>query len=340
MPLQRITHAGAATPVGLAGPVTSAALSFSLTASAGYPTGAGGNPFVLVLDPGTPSEEKVLCSSLSGTTVTVAAGGRGWDSTTASAHSAGSTNVAHVFSANEADDANAHIYDPTRNDHTQYARLHLVEPAANYVMTAADVVVLINGSYNVTLPQPSVVGVGATFTIKNISGGTATILPHASEVIEGNASVALSNQTSYILVTDGGNWFILSAYYAPQFQQTTLANNIAGVAGTTAALSLSLSPGTWLVNGGAAVYAGGGAVQVAIIVSTTLGGGVNSLPGGAETIPNTGADTLYVPPTEFSFTATTTVYLNVALTIAATILGISGAPYGVAATTMSAVRIR
>jgi hypothetical protein len=119
MSLQRITHTGAAPPTGLASPISAATLVFLLTSSTGYPTGAGG-PFVLALDPGTPSEEKVLCSSLSAGAVTVVAGGRGWDGTTAAAHSPGSSNVAHVFSAGEADDANAHIYVTTRNDHPQY----------------------------------------------------------------------------------------------------------------------------------------------------------------------------------------------------------------------------
>jgi hypothetical protein len=106
----------------LAGSVSASATTLTLVSGSGYPTGTGG-PFVLVLDPGTPLEEKVLCASLSGATVTVAAGGRGWDGTTASAHSSGAGNVAQVFSAAEADDDNAHVYDTTRNDHPQYLRV-------------------------------------------------------------------------------------------------------------------------------------------------------------------------------------------------------------------------
>jgi hypothetical protein len=121
MPLQRITHTGAAPPTGLASPISSTALSFALTSATGYPTGAGG-PFVIDIDAGTPSEEKVLCSSLSGGSITVASGGRGWDGTAPAAHNAGPTNVTHVVSSAETDDANSHIYDTTRDDHTQYVR--------------------------------------------------------------------------------------------------------------------------------------------------------------------------------------------------------------------------
>jgi hypothetical protein len=77
---------------------------------------------VLKVDGGTASEEKILCSSLSGVTVTVASGGRGWDNTTAASHGTGTSNVEHCFTAAEADDANDHTYTTSRDDHTQYAR--------------------------------------------------------------------------------------------------------------------------------------------------------------------------------------------------------------------------
>lgn len=121
MALQRITHTGAAPPTGLGSPISASALAFTLTSPTGYPTGSGG-PFVLDLDAGTPAEEKILCQSLSGSSVTVAPGGRGFDGTSPAAHNAGANNVTHVISSAEADDANAHIYVPTRDDHTQYVR--------------------------------------------------------------------------------------------------------------------------------------------------------------------------------------------------------------------------
>jgi hypothetical protein len=127
MALQRYSHTGAAPATGLSSNITSSSASFGILSSTGYPTGSAGL-FVLVLDPGTASEEKVLCSSISGTTVSVASGGRGYDSTVAAAHNSGTTNVQHVWSAAEADDASRHIYGvlpgPTlSDDHTNYALL-------------------------------------------------------------------------------------------------------------------------------------------------------------------------------------------------------------------------
>jgi hypothetical protein len=119
MTLQRLEHQGAAPVTGLASSINASATALTLVSGAGYPTGAVG-PFVLAIDPGTGSEEKVLCSSRSGTAVVVTT--RGYDGTTATSHTSGTSNVAHVWTATEADDTNAHIYTTTRDDHTQYLR--------------------------------------------------------------------------------------------------------------------------------------------------------------------------------------------------------------------------
>lgn len=125
MALQRYSHTGGAPATGLASSINSSVTTFSILSATGYPTGSSGY-FVLVLDPGTASEEKVLCSGISGTSVTVVGGGRGYDNTVAAAHNSGTLNVQHVWSAAEADDASRHIYGnlpgPTlSDDHTNYA---------------------------------------------------------------------------------------------------------------------------------------------------------------------------------------------------------------------------
>ena len=74
--------------------------SVTLTATTGWPSTAA-VPFIVVIDPGTSSEEK--CSAtISGSTLTLI---RAQDDTTAAVHSAGAT-IYPVFSADEADEAN------------------------------------------------------------------------------------------------------------------------------------------------------------------------------------------------------------------------------------------
>lgn len=111
-------------------------MSFTILSGTSYPTGSGG-PFVLKIDGGTASEEKILCSALSGTTVTVATGGRGWDNTAAASHGSGQNNVEHCFTAAEADDANDHVYTTTRDDHVQYLRADGTRSGAAQTFTGA-----------------------------------------------------------------------------------------------------------------------------------------------------------------------------------------------------------
>lgn len=77
-----------------------------------WPTGVSGRPFYIVIDRGKSNEEKILCSSRSGNTLTVynsgLANGRAADGTPLSAHTINAV-VEHVFTATDADEANAHV---------------------------------------------------------------------------------------------------------------------------------------------------------------------------------------------------------------------------------------
>lgn len=121
MALQEYEHTGNAPATGLAVGIGSGATSFSLVSGTNYPTGANGL-FVLCIDAGTSSEEKILCQSRSGPNVTVFSGGRGYDGTSATSHSSGTSNITHVLSAAELSDYSQHVYLTSRDDHTQYAR--------------------------------------------------------------------------------------------------------------------------------------------------------------------------------------------------------------------------
>lgn len=103
-----------------------------------WPTGTGSRPFYVVIDRGTVSEEKILCSSRSSNTLTVYNDGitigRGADDTSITTHSINSV-IEHVFTATDADEANAHVNDNTTDVHDQY--LLKTDAATDYVAATA-----------------------------------------------------------------------------------------------------------------------------------------------------------------------------------------------------------
>lgn len=105
-PATRHEHAGSATPTTLTASMSVSDLSFSIATNTGWPTGGVGS-FYVVIDPGSGSEEKVLCSAQSSSVVTVAGAGRGVDGTIAKPHAIGAT-CYPVWTAAEADVVNAH----------------------------------------------------------------------------------------------------------------------------------------------------------------------------------------------------------------------------------------
>lgn len=115
----RKEYKGAAPQTTVATQFNSSAVSLVFTDLTGYPTGSVG-PFYVVVGEGLSNEEQIYCASRTGNTITVASpSDRGANGTTAGAHAIGET-VNHVFTAADADDANKHAADTTRDDHTQY----------------------------------------------------------------------------------------------------------------------------------------------------------------------------------------------------------------------------
>ena len=86
------------------------ATDFTIASDTNWPTGAD-YPFWVTIDGGEPNEERILCLSRSGTSVTIVttpSSGRGQDTTTESNHASGAS-VWPSWSATDADEANAHV---------------------------------------------------------------------------------------------------------------------------------------------------------------------------------------------------------------------------------------
>jgi hypothetical protein len=102
----RREFSGAVLRTTLSANISNSASSISVVDGSTYPSGA--NPFVIVLDRGNTSEEKVLISSRASNTLTVSE--RGYDGTVANAHISGSF-VDHVLDAAVIQDMNTTTYD-------------------------------------------------------------------------------------------------------------------------------------------------------------------------------------------------------------------------------------
>ena len=95
-------YKGGAVASTLSGSITNVATTCVLASATGWPTGS----FYAVIDPGLASEEKVLVTSRSGTTLTFTT--RGADDTSASAHSSGAV-IRPTIAAVDLAEPNAHL---------------------------------------------------------------------------------------------------------------------------------------------------------------------------------------------------------------------------------------
>lgn len=107
MGVERREIVGTAIAQPLSANITLSSTSISVTNGATFPTGAT-NKFVIVIGRGTSDEEKILISSRSANTFTVAT--RGYDGTTAVAHTAGDI-VDHILDANTVQSMNTAVFD-------------------------------------------------------------------------------------------------------------------------------------------------------------------------------------------------------------------------------------
>jgi len=213
--LRRYYDGGGAT-TSLQTSMGAADTSFVLTAATGWP-GSPANDFGVVIDRGNASEEKILCSSNSGTTVTVVT--RGYDGTSATTHSAAAT-VSLCALALDFDEANqvTHLMGNLATGSLAIGAGAGTIPTALAVGTAASV--LIGGT------SPTYVA-GSNGQYFGVSGGAVTALsltiptvltPVISAISLSATNGSLVEATASITVTSpavaAGNKFGAYANYA------------------------------------------------------------------------------------------------------------------------------
>lgn len=106
--MERRTYSGSVNTTTLSANLTNTATSFSVANGTTFPVGAADEPYVIVVSRGLANEEKMLVSSRTANTFTIAS--RGYDGTTAAAHNSGAV-VDHVLDAVSLRDMNISTYD-------------------------------------------------------------------------------------------------------------------------------------------------------------------------------------------------------------------------------------
>lgn len=130
--MARREYRGGAVPLILATAIDAGDLTITTTGDPnGWPTGAT-NKFYVELDREEDgAAEKILIASRSGNVLTVDS--RGVDDTTATSHGVGAT-VEHVLDSDTIDEANAHVNDDTRDDHSQYLNVTRHDQTARHLL--------------------------------------------------------------------------------------------------------------------------------------------------------------------------------------------------------------
>jgi hypothetical protein len=198
----------------------------TIGANIGQPLGYSG-AFIVTLDYGTSSEERILCSGISGLTVNVLQ--RGYDGTTAIAHAFGATAV-HTISTDVPYNANLGVTNAatalstanTANTTANAAQTtaNAAQTTANSALTAANTLkshVWTTGSYITGDPFTNITGITgytnymimATCSYLNTSGA-ANNVSHAIQ-INGSGSYSIQN---FILASSGATRGAATSVYA------------------------------------------------------------------------------------------------------------------------------
>jgi len=209
MPAYRYGHKGnaRAAVLSLALGGTTGDLTITGDDLTGWPTGVSSRPFVACLNRGNISEEKILCASRTGNVITVYStgfNGRGWDDTAISAHNPNAT-LEHVWSATEADDVSAHLWDFTSDIHPQYAlRTSLTRESTGTTDTlvigdAFKLIEYVNASpITVTVPTNASVPftIGTRIDILQTGAGQVTVAPAGGVTVNSSTGLSLFGQWS------------------------------------------------------------------------------------------------------------------------------------------------
>lgn len=211
---ERKTIDGGVPATTLNGGIDSSQTTAVIASATGWPDGSSG-PFVIAIDRGGASEEKILVSSRTGTTLTIET--RGYDNTTGVAHDSGA-DVEHVLDASTVDQANRYVN----------------------LQTGKGTLVIHNGTNPVEF-DPGLAGDGSDDNYVLLASDAAatgwtfgrleTVVSDASApAVAGYRRIWLDTTSDLLRVSDGSSWIIPST--VPSVADATARNTLTGATPT------------------------------------------------------------------------------------------------------------
>lgn len=258
---------GGAVQTTLNGGITSGATSCVITASTGWPDGGTNPAFYVVIDPGLTTEEKILCSTRSGTTVNFAGRGSTYgDGTSAAAHSSGAV-IYPCVTAVDLDEANLAV-SKLIGLATAVGQVPVVDAANSFAMVQAKT----SGQI--------LVGNGTTVASVAVSGD-ATLASTGAVTIAAGAVTSAKILDGTIATGDMAANAVTNAVLAGMTRGTIKAGNSSGAASDFAlgtASQFLATDGTdpvWrTMSGDATLSAGAIAIGSGKVTNTMLAGSI------------------------------------------------------------------
>ena len=285
--------------------ITGASSSISGVDLSTFPTGAA-NPFVVVIDRGTASEEKILITSRSGNTLTVNT--RGYDGTSAASHALGAA-IEHCLDALTVDSANK-----------------AAAQTIGKVTTAGD---LIYGTASETMARLGIgaarqqLATNAAATAPEWVASLQSLMTAQGDIVQASsantpARLAIGTARQNLAVNSGAT--AVEYVASPQSLMTTTGDILYASSANTPARLAAGTSGYVLTSGGAGV---------APSWAAAAGSGITKLSSGTRTTDQTGIGTSFTTLTSSSSGSITVPAAGVLLIATMTFQKKTGAGYGI-----------
>jgi len=192
----RKSYAGGAVATRLAADISAGATTMTLDDASTYPSSA--NPFVIAINRGSSSEEKVLIGSRSGNILTVTS--RGYDGTSAIAHVTNEV-VEHVLDAVSIDEANSFVnLLTTRGDQVTYGASGPQRVAKG---TSGQIWVMVDSNDPGWASVAAAVGTGGVSTAMLAAGAvTGAKITLARTRVTRSAAQSIAHNTNSVITWD------------------------------------------------------------------------------------------------------------------------------------------